>query len=122
MHLYAALGLGRLRLFTGRCPPDAVGKVVFPHRNSSVSQEIVVDRAASVFLLRAEKELALLSQVQDMGGILQGMSGSPVIQNGRLVGAVTHVLVDKPTCGYGIFAERMYNELSDLPKSLGDAA
>ena len=62
------------------------------------------------------------SLIQSVGGILQGMSGSPVIQNGRLVGAVTHVLVDKPTCGYGIFAERMYNELSDLPKSLGDAA
>ena len=41
------------------------------------------------------------------GGIVQGMSGSPIIQNGRLVGAVTHVLVDDPTRGYGIFAENM---------------
>ena len=41
------------------------------------------------------------------GGILQGMSGSPIIQNGRLVGAVTHVLVNDPTRGYGIFAENM---------------
>lgn len=41
------------------------------------------------------------------GGIVQGMSGSPIIQNGRLVGAVTHVLVDDPTRGYGIFAEQM---------------
>lgn len=41
------------------------------------------------------------------GGIVQGMSGSPIIQNGKLVGAVTHVLVDDPTCGYGIFAENM---------------
>ena len=41
------------------------------------------------------------------GGIVQGMSGSPIIQNGKLVGAVTHVLVDDPTRGYGIFAENM---------------
>ena len=42
-------------------------------------------------------------------GILQGMSGSPVIQNGKLVGAVTHVFVNEPTKGYGIFAENMQN-------------
>ena len=41
------------------------------------------------------------------GGIVQGMSGSPVIQNGKLVGAVTHVLVNDPTRGYGIFIEDM---------------
>ena len=41
------------------------------------------------------------------GGIVQGMSGSPVIQDGKLVGAVTHVLVNDPTRGYGIFIENM---------------
>lgn len=41
------------------------------------------------------------------GGIVQGMSGSPIVQNGRLVGAVTHVLVNDPTRGFGIFAENM---------------
>ena len=41
------------------------------------------------------------------GGIVQGMSGSPVIQNGRLVGAVTHVLLSAPTKGYGISVETM---------------
>ena len=41
------------------------------------------------------------------GGIVQGMSGSPIIQNGKLIGAVTHVLVDDPTKGYAIFAENM---------------
>ncbi len=44
------------------------------------------------------------------GGIVQGMSGSPIIQNGKLVGAVTHVLVDNPKTGYGIFAENMLKE------------
>lgn len=49
-----------------------------------------------------DKELLNLT-----GGIVQGMSGSPILQNGRLVGAVTHVLIDDPTSGYGIFAENM---------------
>lgn len=42
------------------------------------------------------------------GGIVQGMSGSPILQNGKLVGAVTHVFVSQPSMGYGIFAENMY--------------
>ena len=41
------------------------------------------------------------------GGVVQGMSGSPVIQNGKIIGAVTHVLVNAPTKGYGIFIENM---------------
>lgn len=41
------------------------------------------------------------------GGIVQGMSGSPIIQNGKLAGAVTHVLVNDPARGYGIFIENM---------------
>ncbi len=43
------------------------------------------------------------------GGIVRGMSGSPIIQNGKLIGAVTHVLVADPTEGYGIFIENMLN-------------
>ncbi|MEM5780545.1 MAG: SpoIVB peptidase S55 domain-containing protein, partial [Lawsonibacter sp.] len=56
---------------------------------------------------------SLMIQVTDpelleaTGGIVQGMSGSPILQDGRLVGAVTHVLVNDPTRGYGIFAEAM---------------
>lgn len=49
-----------------------------------------------------DKELLNLT-----GGIVQGMSGSPILQNGKLIGAVTHVLIDDPTSGYGIFAENM---------------
>ena len=43
------------------------------------------------------------------GGIVQGMSGSPIIQNGKLVGAVTHVFVNNPAKGYAIFADTMYD-------------
>lgn len=46
------------------------------------------------------------------GGIVQGMSGSPIIQDNRIIGAVTHVLVNDPTRGYGIFIESMVKNLS----------
>ena len=45
--------------------------------------------------------------IEKTNGIVQGMSGSPILQNGKLVGAVTHVLVNDPTRGYGIFIENM---------------
>ena len=45
--------------------------------------------------------------LEKTGGIVQGMSGSPLIQDGRLIGAVTHVLINDPTRGYGIFIENM---------------
>jgi len=48
------------------------------------------------------------------GGIVQGMSGSPIVQNGRLIGAVTHVLVNDPTRGYGIFATTMLEKADSL--------
>ena len=48
--------------------------------------------------------------ISKTGGIVQGMSGSPIIQNGKLIGAVTHVLVNDPTRGYGIFIENMLVE------------
>ena len=52
--------------------------------------------------------------IEKTGGIVQGMSGSPIIQDGKLIGAVTHVLVNDPTKGYGIFAETMADKLSEL--------
>ena len=60
------------------------------------------DENKSIVLRVTDPEL-----LETTGGIVQGMSGSPVIQNGRIVGAVTHVLVNDPTRGYGIFIENM---------------
>lgn len=60
-----------------------------------------------------EKKRALTIEVTDenllelTGGIVQGMSGSPIIQDGKIIGAVTHVLVNEPEKGYGIFIEEM---------------
>ena len=48
--------------------------------------------------------------LEKTGGIIQGMSGSPIIQNGKLIGAVTHVFVQDSTKGYGIFIENMLKE------------
>ncbi len=48
--------------------------------------------------------------IEETGGIVQGMSGSPVIQNGKLVGAVTHVMINDPVRGYGIFIDEMLKE------------
>ncbi len=60
--------------------------------------------------------------LQATGGIVQGMSGSPIIQNGRLVGAITHVFVNDPTRGYGVFAEWMVREAGLMPGQDGRAA
>ena len=48
--------------------------------------------------------------LEKTGGIVQGMSGSPIIQDGKLIGAVTHVFVNDPTSGYGVHIEWMLNE------------
>ncbi|MDR1565218.1 MAG: SpoIVB peptidase [Oscillospiraceae bacterium] len=48
------------------------------------------------------------------GGIVQGMSGSPIIQNGKFIGAVTHVFVNNPALGYGIFAENMLKNNNNI--------
>lgn len=47
------------------------------------------------------------------GGIIQGMSGSPIIQNGKFCGAITHVFVQNPTIGYAVFADQMIQELAE---------
>ena len=54
------------------------------------------------------------SLIELTGGIVQGMSGSPIIQNGRIIGAVTHVFVNDPTKGYGIFIENMLSAAENI--------
>lgn len=52
--------------------------------------------------------------IDKTGGIVQGMSGSPIIQNGKMIGAITHVFVNQPLKGYGIFAENMVKNINSL--------
>ena len=64
------------------------------------------------------KNIAIKITDQDLlektGGIVQGMSGAPIIQNGKLVGAITHVFLDDPQRGYGAFIENMVNDMNTL--------
>ena len=73
------------------------------------------DDGRSLMLCITDKRL-----LEQTGGIVQGMSGSPIIQNGKLIGAVTHVLVNDPTKGFGISIERMLDEAGNM--KLGKAA
>lgn len=60
--------------------------------------------------------------LSETGGIVQGMSGSPIIQNGRLVGAVTHVFVSNPAKGYAIFCDSMLNADASAESTAADSA
>lgn len=52
--------------------------------------------------------------IKKTGGIVQGMSGSPIVQDGKLVGAITHVFLNDPTRGYGVFIENMIEDMSKM--------
>ena len=52
--------------------------------------------------------------LEKTGGIIQGMSGSPIVQDGKLVGAVTHVFLNDPTKGYGVFIENMIEDMCNI--------
>ena len=51
--------------------------------------------------------------LENCGGIVQGMSGSPIVQNGKIIGAVTHVFLNNPKEGYGVFAQYMANRYNN---------
>ena len=71
------------------------------HNSDSISKNMII-------------EVTDRSLIEKTGGIVQGMSGSPILQNGRIVGAVTHVFVNDPTRGYGIFIENMLAEAEKI--------
>lgn len=84
--------------------------------NTPKSYSIEIER---VNILDLEGSKSMVIRITDpellekTGGIVRGMSGSPIVQNGRFVGAVTHVLVNDPTRGYAIFAENMLGQTPD---------
>jgi len=73
-----------------------------------------------VYINNNENNKSMVVKVTDekllekTGGIIQGMSGSPILQNGKLIGALTHVLVSDPTKGYGVFADIMVQNLRNI--------
>ena len=72
----------------------------------------------NIYLNNDYDNKSMLIKIQDSrlldktGGIIQGMSGSPIIQNNKLVGAITNVLVNDPTRGYGVFGDIMIKEMT----------
>ncbi len=94
---------GKATLF---CTLDDSGKKPY---EIEIEEIIDKDRDSKNFILHITDP----ALIEKTGGIVQGMSGSPILQNGKLIGAVTHVLVDDPTRGYGIFIENM---LSGMPE------
>lgn len=63
----------------------------------------------SMFIKVTDDEL-----IEKTGGIIQGMSGSPVIQNGKFIGAITNVLINDPTKGYVVFGDLMIKEMRSV--------
>ena len=84
----------------------------------------LINQVTQVDMMSQEINKGLVIKVTDeellekTGGIIQGMSGSPIIQNGKLIGAVTHVFVQDSTKGYGIFIENMLKQVN-LPEMCG---
>ncbi len=89
------------------CTLDAAGPQKYSVKITDINRDALGSKCFSINITDSR----LLSKT---GGIVQGMSGSPIIQNGKLVGAVTHVMVNDPTTGYGIFIENMLNQMGDL--------
>lgn len=81
---------------------DVMVEKVYPHRDTGKSMVIRV----------TDPRLLAVA-----GGIVQGMSGSPIIQNNRIVGAVTHVFLHDPQRGYGVFMDYMLNEINRVKLS-----
>ena len=65
----------------------------------------------SMLIKRTDEKL-----IEKTGGIIQGMSGAPIIQNGKFVGAITHVLVNNPTEGYAVFGDIMLKQSKEISK------
>lgn len=85
------------------CTVDGGEKKSYKAEVSSINRE--ADGSKCFVITVKDPEL-----ISKTGGIVQGMSGSPILQNGKLIGAVTHVMVADPTVGYGIFIENMLAE------------
>lgn len=85
---------------------DNEGVKTFDCEIIKVTEQISMGQKGMVIRITDEELL------EKTGGIVQGMSGSPIIQDGKFVGAVTHVFVNNPTKGYGLYADWMINQVN----------
>lgn len=107
-------------LYPGGLPVGGKGEVHTGEATilSTINGSEMVEYAVEITQVnRGSEQKSMVIHVTDerllsaTGGIVQGMSGSPIIQDGKIVGAVTHVFVNDPTKGYGIFIEKMLDEV-----------
>ena len=84
--------------------------------DNTIKEEFEIE-IEKIFINNNEDNKSMLIKVKDpellekTGGIIQGMSGCPIIQNGKFIGAVTNVLVNDPTQGYAVFGDIMIKEM-----------
>lgn len=81
---------------------DGEGRQAYSAKISAISKDSKTNKCFTVRII--DERL-----IEKTGGIIQGMSGSPIIQDGKLIGAITHVMINDPVVGYGIFIENMLN-------------
>ena len=106
MALKQEVSVGKAKIYTtidGEQPQYFDCEIQKIAHNNSVTKNMVIKITDSKLISKT-------------GGIVQGMSGSPIIQNGKLVGAITHVFLDDPTSGYAIFAENMLKTAQSTTK------
>lgn len=96
------------------------GKAYMVSTVSGKTPELFEIEITRITYSREEEQRDMVFKITDKrllnetGGIVQGMSGSPIVQNGKLIGAVTHVIVNNPEKGYAIFAQSMYEKSLSL--------
>ena len=128
--IYGKLNLASLKNLTFKLYPIALRDQI-KEGNASILSNINGNKVEefSVDILKISKRSldgskGMVIKITDSrlldatGGIVQGMSGSPIIQNGKIIGAVTHVLVNDPTRGYGIFIESMIKNMNIVKQQL----
>lgn len=95
-----------------KCDEAEIYTVINGNSIEKFTVEIIETKAQSTIQSKGIKvKVTDSTLINETGGIVQGMSGSPIIQNGKLVGIISHVTLDNPTIGYAVYAKWMYDEL-----------
>ena len=81
-------------------------RILMPYFRKQYNQGLTIEVCDSV-KVEEDAEITDKELLEKTGGIIQGMSGSPIVQNGKIIGAVTHVFVNDPTRGYGVYIDWM---------------
>ncbi|MBE6649092.1 MAG: SpoIVB peptidase [Ruminococcaceae bacterium] len=106
------VGEGKIYIYTtisGTTPQKYEAEIIKIYNESGKTKN---------FMIKVTDERLL----EETGGIVQGMSGSPILQNGKLIGAVTHVMINSPEKGYGIFIENMLSSANSILSEQNKAA